>query len=395
VGKRSVADYPLDGKRVLVRADFNVPLQSGEVADDTRIRKTLPTIQLLLDRGCAVVLASHLGRPKGTVVPELRLDPVARRLSELLGRHVTKLDDCVGPAVLSAVRSMHPGEVILLENLRFHPEETANDPGFAAQLGQLAEVFVNDAFGAAHRAHASTEGVAHVLPAVAGLLLDAELRALGGLLTNPARPFIVLLGGAKVSDKIGVVTKMLEVADEVLIGGAMCFTFLRAQGMKVGASRVEEESIGVAAEALQAGQRAGHPIALPVDFVVAAGPDSSEVQTVAADHLPEGLMGLDIGPATVAAFSARIAGAGTVFWNGPMGLFEVEAFGAGTRAIAEAVAACAGATVVGGGDTVSAVRRYSDEGRFTHVSTGGGASMEFLEGRTLPGVAALLDEAAG
>jgi phosphoglycerate kinase len=392
VGKRSIADYPVDGKRVLVRVDFNVPLEDGQVADDTRIRKTLPTINLLLDRGCAVVLASHLGRPKGQVVPELTLDPVAKRLGELLGRPVVKLDDCVGPAVLAAVQAMKPGDVTLLENLRFHSEETANDPAFAAQLAQLADVYVNDAFGAAHRAHASTEGVAHLLPALAGLLMDAELRALGGLLTNPARPFVVLLGGAKVSDKVGVVTKMLELADEVLIGGAMCFTFLRAQGLATGTSRVEEESLDVARQALAAAQASGHLIVLPTDFLVAGSPDAGEETRLApADDMPDGLMGLDIGPATIADFSERIAPASTVFWNGPMGLFEVEPFSMGTRALALAVAACAGATVVGGGDTVSAVRRFSDEGHFTHVSTGGGASMEFLEGRTLPGVAALLD----
>ena len=392
MGKRSVADYPVDGKRVLVRADFNVPLEDGKVADDTRIRKTLPTIQLLLDRGCAIVLASHLGRPKGQVVPGLRLDPVAQRLSELLGRPVAKLDDCVGPQVMAAVQAMRPGDVTLLENLRFHPEETANDPAFAAQLAQLAEVYVNDAFGAAHRAHASTEGVAHLLPAVAGLLMAGELRALGGLLTDPARPFVVLLGGAKVSDKVGVVTKMLELADEVLIGGAMCFTFLRAQGLATGTSRVEEESLDVAREALAGANSSGHPIVLPADFVVAGAPEAGQQTSVAAaDRMPDGLMGLDIGPAAIADFSARVAVAGTVFWNGPMGLFEVEPFSIGTRALAQAVAACPGVTVVGGGDTVSAVRRFSDETRFTHVSTGGGASMEFLEGRTLPGVAALLD----
>jgi phosphoglycerate kinase len=392
VGKRSVADYPVDGKRVLVRADFNVPLEGGQVADDTRIRKTLPTIRLLLDRGCAVVLASHLGRPKGQVVPGLTLDPVARRLAELLGRPVGKLDDCVGADVLAAVQAMQPGDVTLLENLRFHPEETANDPAFAAQLAQLADVYVNDAFGAAHRAHASTEGVAHLLPAVAGLLMDAELRALGSLLTDPARPFVVLLGGAKVADKVGLVTKMLELADEVLIGGAMCFTFLRAQGRTTGTSRVEEESLDVARQALAAAQGSGRPIVLPADFVVAGSPKAGvETQIAAADDMPDGLMGLDIGPAAIADFGRRIAPAGTVFWNGPMGLFEVEPFSIGTQALAQAVAGCAGATVVGGGDTVSAVRRFSDESRFTHVSTGGGASMEFLEGRTLPGVAALLD----
>jgi phosphoglycerate kinase len=393
VSKRSVADYPVDGKRVLLRVDFNVPLKDGRVDDDTRIRKALPTVRLLLDRGCAVVLASHLGRPKGQVVDALRLDPVAARLAELLGRPVTKLDDCVGPPVEAAVRAMKPGEVVLLENLRFHPEETANAPAFAVQLGALADVYVNDAFGAAHRAHASTEGVAHVLPAVAGLLMADELHALGGLLSDPARPFVVVLGGAKVSDKVGVVTKMLELADGVLIGGAMCFTFLRVQGADTGASRVEEESLDVARHTLARAQREGRAIVLPTDLVAAPGPEAgAERRVVPADAVPAGLMGLDIGPDTIADFTARIAAAGTVFWNGPMGVFEVDAFAAGTRAVAQAVAACGGVTVVGGGDTVSAIRRFSDEERFTHVSTGGGASMEFLEGRTLPGVAALLDD---
>ena len=393
MGKRSVIDYPVDGKRVLLRADFNVPLEEGRVADDTRIRKTLPTIRLLLERGCAVIVASHLGRPKGRVVEALRLDPVAQRLAELLGRSVTKLDDCVGPAVLAAARAMQPGDVALLENLRFHAEETADDPAFAAQLGELAEVYVNDAFGAAHRAHASTEGVAHVLPAVAGLLMAAELRALGGLLGDPAHPFVVVLGGAKVADKIGVVTRMLELADAVLIGGAMCFTFLRAQGFTVGASRVEEESVAVARETLAVARRRGREIVLPLDLVVAPGPDAGgDKRTVGTGEMPEGLMGLDIGPATIAAFAARVAAAGTVFWNGPMGLFEADAFSEGTRALAVAVASCPGVSVAGGGDTVTAIRRFSDESRFTHLSTGGGASMEFLEGRTLPGVAALLDE---
>jgi phosphoglycerate kinase len=392
MGKRSVSDYPLDGRRALVRVDFNVPLANGAVADDTRIRKALPTIQLLLDRGCPVVLMSHLGRPKGKVVDELRLDPVAARLAELLGRPVEKLGDCVGPDVEAAVAGMRPGDVVLLENLRFHAEETANDPGFAAGLGALGEVFVNDAFGAAHRAHASTEGVARVLPAVAGLLMQAELDALGGLLADPARPFVVVLGGAKVSDKVGVVDAMLTLADAVLIGGAMCFTFFLAQGRAIGDSRSEPESVDVARDALAAAASRGRELLLPRDIVVAAGPDDAAgKRVVAADAMPPGLMGLDIGPATAKEYAARVAGAGTVFWNGPMGLFEVDAFADGTRAIAEAVAAGPGVSVVGGGDTVSAVRAFSDDSRFTHISTGGGASMEFLEGRTLPGVAALLD----
>jgi phosphoglycerate kinase len=392
VAKRSLLDYPLDGETVLVRVDFNVPLEGGAVVDDTRIRKALPTIEDLLRRGCRVVLMSHLGRPKGQVVDGLRLDPVAARLSELLGRPVKKLDDCVGPQVEAAVRDMAAGDVILLENLRFHPEETANDPAFAARLGELGTVFVNDAFGAAHRAHASTEGVARVLPAVSGLLMAAELDALGGLLGDPARPFVVVLGGAKVSDKVGVVDNMLGLADAVLIGGAMCFTFFLAQGLAIGSSRAEPESVDVARTALATAGARGHELVLPQDIVCAPSPeDAAGKIVVPAAAMPEGLMGLDIGPATARDFAARIAAARTVFWNGPMGLFEVDAFADGTRAVAEAVAACPGVTVVGGGDTVSAVARFSEERRFTHVSTGGGASMELLEGRTLPGVAALLD----
>jgi phosphoglycerate kinase len=392
VAKRTLVDYPLDGKTVLVRVDFNVPLENGEIADDTRIRKSLPTIRKLLERGCRVVLMSHLGRPKGQVVDALRLDPVGVRLSELLGRPVAKLDDCVGPEVEAAVAAMASGEVILLENLRFHAEETANDPGFARQLGRLADVYVNDAFGAAHRAHTSTEGVAHELPAVAGLLMAAELGVLGGLLAQPARPFVVVLGGAKVSDKVGVVDAMLETADAVLIGGAMCFTFFLAQGRGIGVSRAEPESVDVAGQALAAAAAGGRELLLPSDIVVAASPDDvAGKKVVPACDMPADLMGLDVGPGTAVEFAARIAAAGTVFWNGPMGLFEVDAFADGTRAVAEAVAASPAVSVVGGGDTVSAVRRFSDESRFTHISTGGGASMEFLEGRTLPGVAALLD----
>ena len=392
MAKRALTDYPVDGRRVFVRVDFNVPLEGGEVADDTRIRAALPTIQYLIDHGCAVVLASHLGRPKGQVVPELRLDPVALRLSELLGRPVEKLHDCVGPDVQTSADSLPPGGVLLLENLRFHAEETANDPGFARQLAGLADVYVNDAFGTAHRAHASTVGVPQVLPGVAGLLMARELEVLGRLLADPRRPFVVLLGGAKVSDKIGVIRKMLSVADAILIGGAMCFPLLWARGLEVGRSKVEEGTSGVAQEILAAAEQVSCDFVLPTDVVVApqATADAPR-RTVPVDAIPTTEMGLDIGPASVAAFNERIAGAGTVFWNGPMGLFELDEFAAGTREVGEAVASCDGVTVVGGGDTVSAVRRFGLADRITHVSTGGGASMEFLEGKALPGVEALLD----
>ena len=392
MAKRALTDYPVDGRRVFVRVDFNVPLKDGAVADDTRIRAALPTIQYLIGHGCAVVLASHLGRPKGQVVPGLRLDPIATRLSELLGRPVEKVDDCIGPDVAKAAGALAPGAVLLLENLRFHAEETANDAGFAAQLAGLAEVYVNDAFGTAHRAHASTVGVPQDLPGVAGLLMARELEVLGRLLTDPARPFVVLLGGAKVSDKIGVIEKMLTVADAILVGGAMCFPLFAAKGLEVGRSRVEEGLGEVAGRLLKAAASSSCDFVLPSDIVVAAEPTATAArQVAAAGAIPPTEMGLDIGPATAAAFAARLRAAGTVFWNGPMGLFEVAEFAAGTRTVGEAVAACPGVSVVGGGDTVSAVRAFGLEGGITHVSTGGGASMEFLEGRALPGVEALLD----
>ena len=394
--KCTLDDYPIAGRRILVRVDFNVPLEGADVADDTRIRAALPTIRRLVDEGCAVILASHLGRPKGKVVEELRLAPVARRLGELLGRPVATVGDCVGPEVEAAARALAPGDVLLLENLRFHAEETANDPAFAARLASLASVYVDDAFGSAHRAHASTEGVAHLLPAVAGLLMVRELEMLGALLADPARPFVVVLGGAKVSDKIGVIEKMLTTADAVLVGGAMCFAFFRAAGLATGTSKVEEESVEVAGRLAAEAGAVACDFELPSDILVAPAAEAGAPATVvAAAAMPADQMGLDIGPATAAAFAARVAGAGTVFWNGPMGLFEIDDFAAGTKAVAEAVAASGAVTVVGGGDTVSAVRRFGLEDRISHVSTGGGASMEFIEGRTLPGVDALLDEERG
>jgi triosephosphate isomerase (TIM) len=392
--KRSLTDYPLAGKRVLVRVDFNVPLADGAVTDDTRIRAALPTITYLLDQGCSVVLASHLGRPKGQVVEALRMAPVAARLAELLGRPVATVDDCVGPAVEAAALALAPGQVLLLENLRFHAGETDDDPAFAAQLARLAQVYVNDAFGTAHRAHASTEGVTHHLPAVAGLLLNRELEILGRLLRDPARPFVVVLGGLKVSDKITLIRNMLGLADTILIGGAMANAFLAAQGHGVGLSKGgDADEVAVAAEALAAAARGRCRLVVPGDVVVAREAVAGAPARVAvAAGIAADEMALDIGPATREEFARHLRGAGTVYWNGPMGLFEIDAFAAGTKAVGEAVAGGSAVTVAGGGDTVAALRALGLEARLTHVSTGGGASMEFLEGRALPGVEALMDK---
>jgi triosephosphate isomerase len=392
--KRSLTDYPLAGKRVLVRVDFNVPLDGGRVADDTRIRAALPTIQYLLDQGCSVVLMSHLGRPKGQVVDGLRMAPVAARLAELLGRPVATADDCVGPAAAQAAAALRPGDVLLLENLRFHAEETGNDDAFSRRLAGLGDVYVNDAFGTAHRAHASTVGVTHHVPSVSGLLMTRELEVLGRLLGDPARPFVVVLGGLKVSDKIGVIRHMLTVADTVLIGGAMANAFLAARGFEVGVSRgAGEDEVGMAREILaEAGACRGR-LLVPTDVVVAREAVADAPARVApADGVAADEMALDIGPRTTAEYVGQLRAAGTIYWNGPMGLFEIALFAAGTKAVGEAVAAAAAVTVAGGGDTVSAVRSFGLEGRLTHVSTGGGASMEFLEGRALPGVEALMDK---
>ena len=390
MNKKTVKDINVTGKRVLVRVDFNVPLAEGKVADDTRLRAALPTIQYLLDQGAKVILMSHLGRPKGKVVEELRMDPVAERLSELLGRPVRKLDDCVGDAVKAAVAEMRPGDVILLENTRFHPEERKNDPQFAKKLAELADVFVNDAFGTAHRAHASTVGVAQYLPAVAGLLMEKELNFLGKALESPERPFVALLGGAKISDKIGVIENLLTRVDALLIGGGMANTFLKAQGYEVGQSLVEDESLGVAKELLE---RAGEKLALPVDAVVADrfAADAAS-KAVPVDEVPPDWRILDIGPRTVELFKEKLAEARTVVWNGPLGVFEFPKFAAGTEAIARFLADLEATTIIGGGDVVAAVRRAGVADRITHVSTGGGAALEFLEGKELPGVAALLDK---
>jgi phosphoglycerate kinase len=384
------------GRRVLCRVDFNVPVRDGVIGDDTRIRAALPTIVALRERGARVILCSHLGRPKGTRDPAASLEPVRERLAELLGAPVAFADDCVGEAAEHAANALGDGDVLLLENLRYHAEETANDPVFAAALAKLADVYVNDAFGAAHRAHASTEGVAHLLPAAAGLLLRRELTALGGLLDAPERPFVVIAGGVKVADKIGVLESLAATADAILIGGAMAFTFAAADGLEVGDSLHEgEEGQAEARRAREACTAHGCELALPLDVVVGrALAADTEVAVQPFGAIQPGWMGLDIGPASAAAYAQRIAAARTVFWNGPMGAFELAPFAAGTRAVAEAVAACAGHTVVGGGDSVAAVTQAGLADRIDHVSTGGGAGLELLEGHVLPGVAAIPAEEA-
>ena len=391
MNKKTIRDVDVKGKRVLVRVDFNVPLTKGQVADDTRIRAALPTLQYLLDQGALVILCSHLGRPKGQVADEFKMDPVAAHLAEILGRPVSKLDDCVGPDVEAAIDAGKPGDLFLLENTRFHPEETDNDPAFAQQLAALGDIYVNDAFGSAHRAHASTEGVTHYLPAVSGFLMEKELEFLGKALAAPARPFIAILGGAKISDKIGVIENLLDQVDGLLIGGGMANTFLKAEGYDVADSLVEDNSLDTARTLME---RAHSKLVLPVDVTVADRFDAdafSQVVSVAA--VPPGWRILDIGPRTLELFRERLDGARTVVWNGPMGVFEFPKFAVGTEAVARILASLTDATtIIGGGDSAAAVERAGLADEMSHISTGGGASLEFLEGKTLPGVAALMDK---
>jgi phosphoglycerate kinase len=390
MNKRSVRDLDLRDKRVLVRVDFNVPVKDGEVTDDTRIRRALPTIRYLLEEGARPILISHLGRPKGEPDPKYAMDPVAARLKELLGESVVKLDAAVGPEVEEALDDWDGRGVVLLENSRFYPGETKNDPGFADQLAALADLYVNDAFGAAHRAHATTVGVAERLPAAAGLLMEEEIDYLDKVLEDPERPFVAILGGAKVSDKLGVIRSLLGTADSLLIGGAMGFTFFKAQGYEIGNSLVEEDYLN---EAKRLMEEAGDRLVLPVDVVVAeAMEEGAESETVAVDGIPSGKMGLDIGPETVALFEGHISGASTIFWNGPMGVFEIDAFAKGTEGVARAVAESGATSVVGGGDSVAAVNKLGLEDRMSHISTGGGASLEYVEGKELPGIAVLPDK---
>ena len=390
MNKKTVRDVDVRGKRVLVRVDFNVPLAEGKVADDTRIRAALPTIRYLIEQGARVILMSHLGRPKGQVKEGLRMAPVAARLSELLGQPVLTADDCIGPRVQALVKELKPGQVLLLENTRFHPEERKNDPDFARELASLAEVYVNDAFGTAHRAHASTEGVAHYLPAVAGFLMEKEIEFLGKALESPEHPFVAILGGAKISDKIGVIENLLGKVDVLLIGGGMANTFFKAQGHEVGESLVEDESLDTARETVD---KAGDKLVLPVDVVVAdAFSADAQSKIVGVDAVPAGWRILDIGPKTVALFRDKLAGAKTVVWNGPMGVFEFPKFATGTVEIAKSLAELDAMTIIGGGDSVAAVYQAGLADKMTHISTGGGASLEFLEGKTLPGIAALADK---
>ncbi len=393
--KRTVKDVDIKGKRVLIRADFNVPLDpaSGRVTDDTRIRESLPTIRYVLEQGGAAVLMSHLGRPDGARVPSLSLQPVAARLGELLGRPVSLLPDCVGPEVEARVKQLRNGEAVLLENLRFHAEEERNEPAFAAGLARLGDVYVNDAFGTAHRAHASTEGVARLLPAVAGFLMEKEIRYLDGALADPTHPYVAILGGAKVSDKIGVLERLLERVDRVLIGGGMAYTFLKAQGHAVGSSKLEADKLELAKQLLAQAARRKVPILLPFDHVIATSLDpGSQHRTITTVDIPEGSLGADIGPSTIDAFEKALANAKTVVWNGPLGVFEQDRFAEGSRRIAQVLAGLTRATtVIGGGDTAACVHRFKLGERMSHISTGGGASLEFLEGKTLPGIAVLQD----
>jgi phosphoglycerate kinase len=388
--KKSITDIDVKGKRVLVRVDYNVPIKDGKVADDTRIVAAMPTVNYLLEHGAAVILFSHLGRPKGVADPKFSLRPVAAYLSGLLGKPVAFADDCVGPEAEAAAKSLKSGEVLVLENTRFHPEEEKNDPELAKKMASLADIYVNDAFGSAHRAHASTEGVAHFLPAVAGFLMEKEIQYLGQAIDNPKRPFIAILGGAKISDKIGVIRNLLAKADQILIGGGMANTFFKAQGYPIGDSLCEDDALETAHELLKTG--ASH-LRLPVDVVIGDKFDAeAEMKVIDTGPVPDGWRILDIGPATVANFGKTLSAAGTVVWNGPMGVFEFPRFAEGTFGVAKAVASSKAVTVIGGGDSVSAINQAGLADKITHISTGGGASLEMLEGLELPGLAALQDK---
>lgn len=388
---RTVRDVDVGGKRVFVRVDFNVPMDAeGRITDDTRIRAALPTIRYLIDHDARLILASHLGRPEGKPVASMSLRPMAQRLSDLLGKHVMMADECVGPAVERTIAQMRPGDVLLLENLRFHAEEEKNDPAFAQQLARLADVYVDDAFGAAHRAHASTEGITHCLPSVAGFLMEREIEMLGRVLRDPRRPLTAVIGGAKISTKIAVLDNLLNRADALIIGGGMANTFLAAQGKEIGRSLVESDLVHTASQLLERADNERKRVLLPTDVIIAPNIEpNTETRTVSVNDVPTDWMIVDIGPRSIEAFSAQLDQSGTVVWNGPMGVFEIPAFARGTIAIAETLAKSTADTIVGGGDSVAALEQAGLTDRMTHVSTGGGASLEFLEGRELPGVSVL------
>ncbi|WP_223069840.1 phosphoglycerate kinase [Paenibacillus caui] len=393
MNKKSVRDSEVNGKRVFVRVDFNVPLEDGKITDDTRIRETLPTIKYLIENGAKVILASHLGRPKGQVNESMRLTAPAQRLSELLGKPVAKADEAVGEAVKAKIAEMKNGDVLVLENVRFYPGEEKNDPELAKQFAELADLFVNDAFGAAHRAHASTEGIAHHLPAVSGLLMEKELSVLGKALSNPDRPFTAIIGGSKVKDKIDVIDNLLNIADNVLIGGGLAYTFFKAQGYEIGQSLCDNEKLDVALGFIEKAKKLGKNFLLPVDVVV-ADDFKAEANTniVDIDSIPATWEGVDIGPKTRANYAEVIKNSKLVVWNGPMGVFEIDPFSNGTREVAEACAATSGYTIIGGGDSAAAAEKFHLADKMDHISTGGGASLEFMEGKALPGVVALNDK---
>lgn len=394
MNKKTVKDIEVKGKRVFVRVDFNVPMADGKVTDDTRIRAALPTIQYLIDQGAKVILASHLGRPKGQVVEEMRLTAAGERLAELLGKPVKKVDEAYGEAVKAEIAKMEEGDVLLLENVRFYPGETKNDPELAKAFAELADIFVNDAFGSAHRAHASTEGIAQHLPAVSGFLMEKELNALGGALSNPERPFTAIIGGAKVKDKIGVIDNLLDKVDNLIIGGGLAYTFVKALGHDVGNSLLEEDKIDLAKQFMEKAKEKGVNFYMPVDAVVADrfGEDA-ETKIVPIDQIPSDWEALDIGPETRELYADVVKKSKLVIWNGPMGVFEIDKFAEGTKAVAEALAEATDTfTIIGGGDSAAAVEKFHLADKMDHVSTGGGASLEFMEGKVLPGVAALDDK---
>lgn len=394
MAKKTIKDVDLNGKRVLMRVDFNVPMDdNGNITDDIRIRAAIPTIKYAIDKGSKVILMSHLGRPDGQVVEKMRLAPIARRLEKLLGQKVAALKDCIGDDVKKAVSNMTTKDVILLENLRFHAEEEANDPTFAKELASLGDIFVNDAFGTAHRAHASTEGVTHYIPSVAGFLLEKEIRYLGNAVDDPKRPFVAILGGAKVKDKIKVIDNLLNKVDALLIGGGMSYTFLKAKGKTIGSSKLDKDGFETAKSALDKAAKKNIPMLLPIDNVIADKFDNSANSKTVGEDIPDGWMGLDIGPKTVKLFEDELKGAKTIVWNGPLGVFEMDKFSNGTLEIAKFIAALPGVTsIIGGGDTAAAMSKFKLDDKMSHISTGGGASLEYLEGRGLPGIDALQDK---